>query len=118
MACAFSLVCAESSNANILLGVIVGILPAVGSLLAVIFLLVFCRASLKGTQKAAKISRKDGAQSTLAQRKWLGCVSLYPPVLCDFSHCGLWLFLKVCIHPAPIAQLGVHTMKSLPLIPN
>ncbi|XP_031220687.1 integrin beta-2-like protein [Mastomys coucha] len=63
-----NLVCAESSNANILLGVIVGILPAVGSLLAVIFLLVFCRASLKGTQKAAKISRKDGAQSTLAQQ--------------------------------------------------
>lgn len=83
MACAFSLVCAESSNATIMLGVTMGIL------MVVIFLLVFCMLSGKETQKAAKLSRKDGVQSTLAQRKWLGCVSLHSPVLWDFSHCGL-----------------------------
>lgn len=59
---AFSLVCAEISNTTILLGVIVGVL------LAVIFLLVYCMVYLKGTQKAAKLPRKGGAQSTLAQQ--------------------------------------------------
>ncbi|EDL03669.1 integrin beta 2-like, isoform CRA_a [Mus musculus] len=57
-----SLVCAEISNTTILLGVIVGVL------LAVIFLLVYCMVYLKGTQKAAKLPRKGGAQSTLAQQ--------------------------------------------------
>lgn len=108
---ASSLVCAEDYTDYTVTGVIVGVV------LAAIFLLVFCIVSLQ-TQKAAKLSRKDEAQNTLAQSKWLGCMSGYPPVLCDFSHRGLWLFLKVCIHTAPAAQLSKHTMKSLPLISN
>lgn len=71
MAHAFSLVCAEDSTDYTVTGIIVGVV------LAAIFLLVFCMVSMQ-TQKAAKLSRKDGAQNTLAQRKWLGCMSLHP----------------------------------------